>query len=418
MSGIINKVKEAVTGHHSADTTTHSTTHDNTGTHGSSALGGSNTHGSSAIGGSNYDNQNTHSTGLGSSNYDNTSSSGGVIPGNADHKKNILAPATTGTAGSHAYGAPGTYGETGDYSNTRKSNAHNEDRDDTSELHNSKLGNKVDPRVDSNTLDRSGGQGTAYGSTATGGHHSNTHNAGPHSSNIGTGVGSHSHSNTGYGSSTTSSGPHNSNVANKLDPRVDSDRSNDYSSSNTGYNQGQHGVSSLLSDRAADKVESHHQPGYVATGNHSDNIGMSNRFDDYTSSGTHGTHGTSGGLTGNTSSGYNTTDGPHNSNAANKLDPRVDSDRDGSRTTGQTGYGSSTGSGYDNNNSSSYGSGNTGSGSIPPHNSSLLNKLDPRVDTTNTNTTGSGYNSGSTGNNYSSGTGNTGTNNHPYSSNQ
>ncbi|KAI9701206.1 MAG: hypothetical protein M1836_001875 [Candelina mexicana] len=36
------------------------------------------------------------------------------------------------------------------------------------------------------------------------------------------------------------------------------------------------------------------------------------------------------------------TSGPHSSNLANRADPRVDSDLDGSRTTGSTGYGSST----------------------------------------------------------------------------
>ena len=38
-----------------------------------------------------------------------------------------------------------------------------------------------------------------------------------------------------------------------------------------------------------------------------------------------------------------TTAGPHSSNVANKADPRVDSDLDGSRTTGNTGLGSGTG---------------------------------------------------------------------------
>jgi hypothetical protein len=62
--------------------------------------------------------------------------------------------------------------------------------------------------------------------------------------------------------------------------------------------------------------------------------------------GTHGTHGThtgTGGLTGttNTSGTAEGVAGPHNSRIANTLDPRVDSDRDGSTrvggTTGTTG---------------------------------------------------------------------------------
>ena len=48
---------------------------------------------------------------------------------------------------------------------------------------------------------------------------------------------------------------------------------------------------------------------------------------------------TGGGGVGGAGSSYNTrsTAGPHNSNIANKLDPRVDSDLDGSRTVGSQG---------------------------------------------------------------------------------
>merc|ERR1712227_708326 len=107
--------------------------------------------------------------------------------------------------------------------------------------------------------------------------------------------------------------------------------------------------------------------------------------------------------------GSSTTSGPHNSDTANKLDPRVDSDNskpyggssgygstrdsdnsrfDSDRTTG--GYGSSTTGGY--------GSGNTTSG---PHSSDMANKADPRVDSDNSRfdsdrTTG-GYGSSNTG---------------------
>ena len=101
---------------------------------------------------------------------------------------------------------------------------------------------------------------------------------------------------------------------------------------------------------------------------------------------THGTHGH-----------HSTTAGPHSSNLANKADPRVDSDRDGSRNLGaaQPGYGN-TGAGYDNTTGSGYGdrsstgTGLTGTGSrhndpysnttSGPHSSNLGNKADPRVD--------------------------------------
>ena len=64
--------------------------------------------------------------------------------------------------------------------------------------------------------------------------------------------------------------------------------------------------------------------------------------------------GSSSGLTGSTgtgttgsgygSSGYGSTgtSGPHSSNLENKVDPRVDSDRDGSRNLGANQYGTST----------------------------------------------------------------------------
>ncbi|KAL8655666.1 MAG: hypothetical protein Q9226_002953 [Calogaya cf. arnoldii] len=89
----------------------------------------------------------------------------------------------------------------------------------------------------------------------------------------------------------------------------------------------------------------------------------------------------------------NTTSGPHGSNMGNKMDPRVDSDRDGSRNMGardDRGYGSNTtGTG------SGYGSGQTGSSSHAPVTSGygnnntgttgkkpgLMDKLNPMKDT-------------------------------------
>ena len=84
-----------------------------------------------------------------------------------------------------------------------------------------------------------------------------------------------------------------------------------------------------------------------------------------------------------------TTAGPHNSNLENKLDPRVDSDLDGSRrvggTTGTTGtgYGSNTtgttGSGYGTD-SAMRGTGSTGTtttGKKP----GLMDRLNPMKDT-------------------------------------
>lgn len=112
-----------------------------------------------------------------------------------------------------------------------------------------------------------------------------------------------------------------------------------------------------------------------------------------------GRTGGSSGLTGNT------TAGPHSSNLENKMDPRVDSDRDG-----RSGLGNTTGAGAN--------SGLTGSTTAGPHSSNLENKMDPRVDSdrdgrsglgnTTTGTTGTGYGSGTTGTGYGSGTTGTG----------
>src|SRR5207248_1812744 len=86
-------------------------------------------------------------------------------------------------------------------------------------------------------------------------------------------------------------GPHNSSLANKMDPRVDS---------TTGYSTGTAGTGT--------------------TGAYG-----------------HGVQGSSG-VTGATMAGgpgpAPNTAGPHKSDIANKMDPRVDSDLDGSRTMG------------------------------------------------------------------------------------
>merc|ERR1711964_551129 len=99
----------------------------------------------------------------------------------------------------------------------------------------------------------------------------------------------------------TNAGPHGSNAMNAADPRVDSDRDNIRSGAGVGHT-GTTGA------------------GYGA------------------------------GHTGTTGAGYgndprSTNAGPHSSNLMNSADPRVDSDRDGSRNMGaasNTGYGSTT----------------------------------------------------------------------------
>ncbi|KAL8753277.1 MAG: hypothetical protein Q9199_005166 [Rusavskia elegans] len=88
---------------------------------------------------------------------------------------------------------------------------------------------------------------------------------------------------------------------------------------------------------------------------------------------------TASGMTGHHS---NTTSGPHGSNMGNKMDPRVDSDRDGSRNMGarDDGYGSNTtGTGSSHAPvTSGYGSNTTGTTGKKP---GLMDKLNPMKDT-------------------------------------
>ncbi|KAL9049238.1 MAG: hypothetical protein Q9206_005626 [Seirophora lacunosa] len=204
--------------------------------------------------------------------------------------------------------------------------------------------------------DRDGRRGVETGSGTSGGYGSST--------DATRGYGSSTDATSGYGS--TTSGPHSSSMANKADPRVDSDR------------DGRRGVE--------------------------------------TGSGTSGGYGSSTdatrgyGSSTDATSGYgSTTSGPHSSSMGNKADPRVDSDRDGRRgletgsgtsggygtssgvggttsgygssTDATRGYGSSTGGNNYNDTTSSTGTGSADASG--PHKSSMMNKLDPRVDSDN-----------------------------------
>lgn len=160
-------------------------------------------------------------------------------------------------------------------------------------------------------------------------------------------------------------GPHSSRTANAADPRVDSDRDHR-------ENLGRH-------------------DGSYTTGGDNYSYGG----DTTTSSGMTGTGGTFDSSKGSTGFGSTAATGPasktagmHSSNMANKADPRVDSDLDGSRNMGLRSGGATAGTGTD-----TYGSSNTQSettgfgtstGPAPKtagtHKSDMLNKADPRVD--------------------------------------
>jgi hypothetical protein len=287
----------------------------------------------------------------------------------------------------------------------------------------SSIVNKVKDALHSNKHDDTTHSTTTGTHGTTGTHTTGTHTTGAHT------TGTHT-TGTGY---STNDGPHSSNLANKADPRVDSDRDH---SRNAGVNP--HGTASTETygsgaTHGTGLTGSHGTTGSGLTGSHG-------------TTGTHGTHGLSGttgssglgthsavGNTGHTGSstlggsGYNssTNAGPHSSNLANKVDPRVDSDLDRSRNagvnphgtsttetyghsgathgTGLTGSHGTTGSGLTGSHGTTgtHGSGLTGShgttgthtgaglghtgpGPAPntagPHKSDALNKVDPRVD--------------------------------------
>jgi len=89
---------------------------------------------------------------------------------------------------------------------------------------------------------------------------------------------------------------------------------------------------------------------------------------DVTHTGTH--TGTTGGISNSTNAG------PHNSNLANKVDPRVDSDLDGRGNR----HGAQTGGILGASGSHATPGSGTAQNTAGPHNSDMANKLDPRVD--------------------------------------
>ena len=252
---------------------------------------------------------------------------------------NTTGSGLTGSHGTTTHNTTGS-GLTGSHSTTHGS--------DPTGPHDSKLANKLDPRVDSDRV------GPAGNSASVGGYGNETHSSGQHTyqtdgkklpdailedksradHHSGAGLTHSSHANTGsgltgsntYGSDPT--GPHDSRLANKADPRVDSDR-------------------------------------YGAAGNTAGAGGYGS-----TGSGLTGSH------TGSNTYGSDPT-GPHNTHLANQADPRVDSDRYGGQ--GNT-YGTTQGSGLTGTNHPGHVGNPNANKTAGPHGSDILNKLDPRVD--------------------------------------
>lgn len=205
----------------------------------------------------------------------------------------------------------------------------------TSGPHRSDMANRMDPRVDS---DNDGRRGPVAGSTGTG---------------LTGMMGTSSHT---HGTHDTS-GPHRSDMANRMDPRVDSDndghRGPMAGSTGTGYTgtsmtgTSTTGTTTLIPGTDPHgKVHGHHTtvtgelldphvapqpaiPSHDTMGEAYERGGMTGT--NTTGTGMTGTGMTGTGMTGSNMTGTGQSTGPHNSNIMNKLDPRVDSDRDGSR---------------------------------------------------------------------------------------
>lgn len=210
-----------------------------------------------------------------------------------DNRDSFTATAGTTSVGG-ASGMPNTtYGRPTEYDNPSSTNAG---------PHTSNIANQADPRVGIST-----GPYSTQGVTSGG--YSNPNNyetPGRISSDY-------------NNPRSTNAGPHGSNIANMADPRVDSDRSK---FGNTGgMTSGGYNVENPRLANAEPNVTNRTDP--------NTNSGLDNR--DLTSSvAPAGSSYTTPG-----SGTAQNTAGPHNSDLLNKLDPRVDSNLDNSRTIGR-----------------------------------------------------------------------------------
>jgi hypothetical protein len=226
-------------------------------------------------------------------------------------------------AGAATGAAAGAYGH----------HAYESNRSSNHGPHDSNVANKVDPRVDSdrdNLATHGAHSTTGLGSNTTGlGSHNTSTGLGSHSTSTGTGstglTGHHStiggatqqastHSRaTGPASSTA--GPHENNLANKADPRVDSDLSKENSGRfDKDVHKGSIGGAGVI------PISGNAGPTSTKTFEEAQHTGAAGAGSSYNTTGS--------GLE------HKKTAGPHKSDLANKLDPRVDSDLDGSKTIG------------------------------------------------------------------------------------
>lgn len=278
-----------------------------------------------------------------------------------DHSHNVGANTQGMSSVGDAHHATGLTTDTGLGEAGRQHQQHTTTGPASTTSHGSHVADKLDPRVDS----------SREGANLRG--HSTTHDS-SHPSHTGTGIatgaatehgiGHHgaSEANRGAdGPATKTDGPHSSNLANKLDPRVDSDR--DHS-----HNMGANPQGSATTGNTTSSTTG-------STGAGAFSSGPGHTRDPTATTGSHVPEGTYG---------------PHGSRTANTLDPRVDSDRDGSNTAGaaHTGTHASgthvTGTGAADTHAAGAHLGPAAMGPAPntagPHKQDLLNKADPRVD--------------------------------------
>jgi len=264
---------------------------------------------------------------------------------------NNEAYGTTGTTGGLGSNPTGTnpYGT----SNTASGLDSDVRRDDnynssTAGPHKSDMMNKLDPRVDSDNSKAYDNNSSRSTGTSTGGYGTSGNNSLGATGQSGLGG-----SSTDYGSSTTSSEPvHKSNMMNKIDPRVDSDNSKAYGNTSSGL------ASNTNSSTGFGSSSGPHQTGTAnaldpnvnaSYGNTSSSgLGSSTAYD-------------------STNSGASTTGAGFGGNSA-LPDSHGSSDIRGNTATTSGGLGSS----------SAYGSTNSGH-----HSSNLANKADPMIDSDN-----------------------------------
>ncbi|KAJ9638401.1 hypothetical protein H2199_007089 [Coniosporium tulheliwenetii] len=216
---------------------------------------------------------------------------------------------------------------------------------------------------------------------------------------------------TGYGST------HSSDLANRADPRVDSDRDGSRGMGSTSTGAGYGSTTSGPHSSDLDHDGSRLAGGATTGAGYGSTTGLINKAKEMLTGGgkSHDdTTSSSYDSTSRSTIGHDTS-GPHSSSLANRADPRVDSDRDGSRVVGtgttSTGYDSSTTGGIglqhrgddrdsaladanvraraaiaENLSHSGSRAEPTAQTSTPritePHRSEMMNRMDPRIDST------------------------------------